>query len=173
MHGANKTVNPKLKPEKHAVTSTGQLVLPTPTIATEKEKVGYSPQNPILTPPGPDPSALNNKTSQRLQGTISTPINNQDLTQRSRITDPVPKTFALTPRANMPSGPLWPMPLINAPSQELLKSGRDLDPAPEIDPNLEVPIQEAQIEAMFRAPEPGDFVLPPALSEHIKGKPMV
>ena len=26
---------------------------------------------------------------------------------------------------------------------------------------------------MFRAPEPGDFVLPPALSEHTKGKPMV
>ena len=61
VHGANKAVNPKLKPEKHAVTSTGQMVLPTPTIATEKEKVGYSPQNPILTPPGPDPSALNNK----------------------------------------------------------------------------------------------------------------
>ena len=73
----------------------------------------------------------------------------------------------------MSSGPLGPMPLINAPSQELLESGRDLDPAPEIDPNLEVPIQEAQIEAMFRAPEPGDFVLPPALSEHTKGKTMV
>ena len=173
VHGANKAVNPKLKPEKHAVTSTGQLVLPTPTIAIERENIRDCPQNPIITPSGPDPSALNNKTSQRLQGTISTPINNQDLTQRSRITDPVPKTFALTPRANMPSAPLWPIPLINAPSQELLKSGRDLDPAPEIDPNLEVPIQEAQIEAMFRAPEPGDFVLPPALSEHTKGKPMV
>ena len=61
------------------------------------------------------------------------------MTQRSRITDPVPKKLALTPRANMPSGPLGSMPLINAPSQELLKSGRDLDPAPEIDPNLEVP----------------------------------
>ena len=32
---------------------------------------------------------------------------------------------------------------------------------------------EAQIEAMFRAPEPEDFILPPALSEHAKGKTMV
>ena len=32
---------------------------------------------------------------------------------------------------------------------------------------------EAQIEAMFRAPEPRDFILPPALSEHAKGKTMV
>ena len=179
VHGANKAVNPKLKPEKHAVTSTGQLALPTPTIAAQREKVRFSPQNPILTPPGLDPSALDNKTStldtrKRLQkGTISTPIYNQDLTQKSRISDPVPKTLALTSRENMPSGPLGPMPLINAPSQELIKLGEDLDPAPEIDPNLEVPIQEAQIEAMFRAPEPGDFVLPPALSEHTKGKPMV
>ena len=97
VHGANKAVNPKFKPEKHAVTSTGQLALPTPIIATQRENVRFSPQNPILTPPGPDPSALNNRTSKRWQGTISTPINNQDLTQRSRISDPVPKTLALTP----------------------------------------------------------------------------
>ena len=38
---------------------------------------------------------------------------------------------------------------------------------------MEVPIQEAQIEALFRAPEPGDFTLPPTLSEHAKGKHMV
>ena len=100
MHGANKAVNPNLKPEKHAITSTGQLALPTPTITTQRENVRSSPQTPILTPPGFDPSALNNKTStldtsKRLQkGTISTPINNQDLTQRSRISDPVPKTLA-------------------------------------------------------------------------------
>ena len=76
VHGANKAVNPKLRPEKHAVTYTCHLVLPTPTIATEREIVRYSPKNPILTPSGPDLSALNNKSSQRLQGTISTPINN-------------------------------------------------------------------------------------------------
>ena len=73
----------------------------------------------------------------------------------------------------MPLGQLGPMPLVNVPSQEVIKAGRDLAHAPEIDPNLEVPIQEAQIEALFRAPEPGDFTLPPALSEHAKGKHMV
>ena len=73
----------------------------------------------------------------------------------------------------MPLGQLGPMPLVNIPSQEVIKARRDLEPAPEIDPNLEVPIQEAQIEALFRAPEPGDFTLPPTLSEHAKGKHMV
>ena len=76
VYGANKAVNPKLKPEKHAVTYTGQQALPTPGIATQREKVRFSPQNPIQTSPGPDPSALNNITSKRWQGTISTPINN-------------------------------------------------------------------------------------------------
>ena len=50
----------------------------------------------------------------------------------------------------MPLGQLGPMPLVNVPSQEVIKAGRDLEPAPEIDPNLEVPIQEAQIEALFK-----------------------
>ena len=49
------------------------------------------------------------------------------------------------------------MPLVNVPAQEVIKAGRDLEPAPEIDPNLEVPIQEAQIEALFRAPRTRRF----------------
>ena len=65
------------------------------------------------------------------------------------------------------------MPLMNVPSQQIVKAEKDFEPAPEIDPNLEIPLLEAQIEAMFRAPEPEDFVLPPALSEHAKGKTMV
>ena len=62
------------------------------------------------------------------------------------------------------------MPLMNVPSQQIVKSEKDLEPVQEIDPNLETPLLEAQIEAMFRAPEPEDFILPPALSEHAKGK---
>ena len=68
---------------------------------------------------------------------------------------------------------LGPMPLMNVPSQQIVRSEKDLEPTPEIDPNLETPLLEAQIEAMFRAPEPEDFILPPALSEHAKGKTMV
>ena len=65
------------------------------------------------------------------------------------------------------------MPLMDVPSQQIVRAEKDLEPAPEIDPNLETPLLEAQIEAMFRAPEPEDFVLPPALNEHAKGKTMV
>ena len=65
------------------------------------------------------------------------------------------------------------MPLKNVPSQQIVRSQKDLEPVQEIDPNLETPLLEAQIEAMFRAPEPEDFVLPPAFSEHAKGKTMV
>ena len=57
------------------------------------------------------------------------------------------------------------------PHNKLSDAEKDLEPIPEIDPNLETPLLEAQIEAMFRAPEPEDFILPPALSEHAKGKP--
>ena len=56
---------------------------------------------------------------------------------------------------------------------KLSEQKKDLKPAPEIDPHLETSLLKAQIEAMFRAPEPEDFVLPPALSEHAKRKTMV
>ena len=60
---------------------------------------------------------------------------------------------------------------MNVPSQQIVRAEKDLEPTPEIDPNLETPLLEVQIEAMFRAPEPEDFVLPPALSEHAREKP--
>ena len=104
---------------------------------------------------------------------MTQPINKYSLTQRNTDKDSNHKTLALTPRVNMPLGQLGPMPLVNVPSPEVMKAGRDLAPTPEIDLSLEVPIQEAQIEALFRSPEPGDFTLPPALSEHAKGKHMV
>ena len=102
----------------------------------------------------------------------SAPLINQNLVQGTRIPDPV-NVSALTSRSDMPIAQLGPMPLMNVPSQQIASAEKDLEPTPEIDPNLETPLLEAQIEAMFRAPEPEDFILPPALSEHAKGKTMV
>ena len=65
------------------------------------------------------------------------------------------------------------MPLINVPSQQISRPDKDLEPVPEVDPNMEALLHEVQIEAMFRTPEMEDFALPPALSEHAKGKPMI
>ena len=123
----------------------------------------------MLTSPGSDPAG---NPRNRLPNDISSaPLINQNLVQGTRISDP-PNVPALT-RSDMPIAQLDPMPLMNVPPQPIDRSYKDLEPAPEIDPNLETPLLEAQIEAMFRAPEPEDFVLPPALSEHAKGKTMV
>ena len=179
VHGANKAVNPNLKPERHALTPSGQLVLQGQNSLSKKTSDTTRPLTPMLTPSGKAQVAINNKTTTENRSQIAQkecltqPINKDSLTQRDTDKDSNPKTLALTPRVNMPLGQLGPMPLVNVPSQEVIKAGRDLEPAPEIDPNLEVPIQEAQIEALFRAPEPGDFTLPPTLSEHAKGKHMV
>ena len=124
----------------------------------------------MLTSPGPDPAGNPRNKSQN--DISSAPLINQNLVQGTRISDPhnVP---TLTSRSDMPITQLGPMPLMNVPSQQIVSTEKDLEPTPEIDPNLETPLLEAQIEAMFRAPEPEDFILPPALSEHAKGKTMV
>ena len=124
----------------------------------------------MLTSPRPDPAGNPRNKSQN--DISSAPLINQNLVQGTRISDPhnVP---ALTSRSDMPMTQLGSMPLINVPSQQIVRSKKDLEPTPEIDPNLETPLLESQIEAMFRAPEPEDFILPPALSEHAKGKTMV
>ena len=124
----------------------------------------------MLTSPGPDPAGNPRNRSQNDMS--SAPVINQNLVQGNRVPDP-PNVPALTTRSDMPIAQLGPMPLMNVPSQQIVRSDKDLEPAPEIDPNLDTPLLEAQIEAMFRAPEPEDFVLPPALSEHAKGKTMV
>ena len=170
VHGANKGVDLNLKPEKQAAGSTSRSQAPLQTTTRQVDDVTTSSSTPMLTSPGPD-SAGNPRN--RTQNDISsTPLINQNLVQGTRIPDPV-NVPALTSRSDMPTAQLGPMPLMNVPSQQIVRSEKDLEPAPEIDPNLETPLLEAQIEAMFRAPEPEDFVLPPARSEHAKGKTMV
>ena len=121
----------------------------------------------------PSGSDLAGNSRHRSQKEItSAPMINQNHTQGIRIPDP-PNVPVINNRPDMPIAQLGPMPLINAPPQQIMRTDKDLDQTPEIDPNLEVPLLEVQIEAMFRAPEPDDFRLPPGLSEHAKGKRMV
>ena len=169
VHGANKGVNPSLKPETQAVRSSRSQV-PVQTRTSGVKDVTSSSQTPMLTSPGPHPAG--NPRDRLHNDTSSAPVINQNLAQEARVSDP-PNVPTLTTRSNMPIAPLGPMPMMNVPSKQIARSEKDIEPAPEIDPNLEVPLHEAQIESMFRAPELEDFVLLPALSEHAKGKTMV
>ena len=170
VHGANKGVDPNLKPEKQATGSTSRSQAPIQSTTRQAEDVTSSSSTPMLTSPRPDP--VGNPRNKSQNDLSSAPLINQNLVQGTRISDPhnVP---ALNSRSDMPIAQLGPMPLMNVPSQQIVSAEKDLEPTPEIDPNLETPLLEAQIEAMFRAPEPEDFILPPALSEHAKGKTMV
>ena len=159
-----------LKPEKQAAGSSSRSQAHIQTRTREVDEVTSSSQPPMLTSPGPDPAG--NSTNKPQNKNISAPVINQNLVQGTRVYDP-PNVPVLTTRSDIPIAQLGPMPLMNVPSQQIVRAEKDLEPAPEIDPNLETPLLEAQIEAMFRAPEPEDFVLPPALSKHAKGKTMV
>ena len=165
VHGANKGVDPSLKPEKQAAGSSSRSQAPIQTRGLDD--VTSNSQTPMLTSPRPEPAGNSRNRSQNKNR--SARVINQNLVQGTRIYDP-PNVPALTKRSDLPIEQLGPMPLMNVPSQQIVRSEKDLEPVQEIDPNLETPLLEAQIEAMFRAPEPEDFVLPPALSEHAKGK---
>ena len=168
VHGTNKGVDPSLKPEKQAAGSSSRSQAPIQTRGLDD--VTSNSQTPMLTSPGPDPAGNPRNRSQNENS--SAPVINQNLVQGTRVYDP-PNVPAPTNRSDIPIAQLGPMPLMNVPSQQIVRSEKDLEPVQEIDPNLETPLLEAQIEAMFRAPEPEDFVLPPTLSEHAKGKTMV
>ena len=167
VHGANKGVNPNLKPERQAARSLKSQV-PIQTRTSGENDVTSSFQTPMLTSPGPD--LAGNPRSRLHNDTSSAPVINQNLAQGARVSD-LPNVPALTTRSDMHIAQLGPMPLMNVPSQQIVRSGKDLKPATEIDPNMEVPLHEAQIEAMFRAPEPEDFVLPPASVNMLREKP--
>ena len=45
----------------------------------------------------------------------------------------------------------------------------EMETAPEVDSNMEIPLHETSVDAMFRAPEMKDFSLPPTLTDSLKG----
>ena len=168
VHGTNKVIDPNLKPETQAIRSARSSS--TFQIRENENTTRSGPVTPMLTSSGSDLAGNSRNRSQK--EISSAPVINQNHVPGTRVSDP-PNVPALINRTNLPIEQLGPMPLINVPSQQMVRAGQDHEQTPEIDPNLEVPLLEAQIEAMFRTPEPDDFILPPALSEHDKGKTMV
>ena len=72
----------------------------------------------MSTSPGPDPAGNPRNKSQN--DISSAPLINQNLVQGTRISDPhnVP---AITSRSDMPITQLGPMPLMNVPSQQIVR----------------------------------------------------
>ena len=85
VHGANKGVNPNLKPEKQAAGSTSRSQAPIQT-TTKVDDVTSSSSTPMLTSPGPDPAGNPRNRSQN--DISSAPLINQNLVQGTRISDP-------------------------------------------------------------------------------------
>ena len=80
--------------------------------------------------------------------------------------DPVPAVTTHTTTSLM-----RPMPMQLAPQvQGQIAHNPDVDLAPEVDPNMEIPLSETSVEAMFKPPDMKDFTLPPTLSQHLQGK---
>ena len=64
-----------------------------------------------------------------------------------------------------------PMPMQLAPQiQGQVVKAQDVELPQEVDPNMEIPISETSVEAMFQPPDMKDFTLPPTLSQHLQGK---
>ena len=82
VHGANKAVNPNLKPERHALTPSGQLVLQGQNSPPKKTSDTTRSLTPMLTPSGKAQVAINNKT---------TTENRSQIAQKECLTQPINK----------------------------------------------------------------------------------
>ena len=83
VHGANKGVDPNLKPEKQAAGSTSRSQAPIQTTTRQVEDVTSSSSTPMLTSPRPDPAGNPRNKSQN--DISSAPLINQNLVQGTRI----------------------------------------------------------------------------------------
>ena len=199
VHGAVKGVNPNLKPETQALKAaktpvkmhTPVKVIPRPTsMLTPKNTPSipstqstpesfYTPgKTPIQTP--------HQDLRARLQRAIlvNRPLSSQpgDKDKQSGLhtglnplklefNDKLPSNP--TPAVTIPTAtPLMrPMPIQLAPQvQGQIAHNPDVDLTPEVDPNMEIPLSETSVEAMFQPPDMKDFTLPPTLSQHLQGQ---
>ena len=197
VHGAVKGVNPNLKPETQALRAARQPIkTSTPVKAMSKPMLtphsspGPSPvastpdkfYTPSTTPLKPSPDNIRAKLQKAIRENkplyeLSNKAGKQSPTDsglnplKLQFNDKLPAQTENNPSNFVPSATLRPMPMQLAPQvQGQLVKPQDQEVAPEIDPNMEVPLHETSVEAMFRAPELKDFTLPPTLSQHLEGK---
>ena len=160
-------MNPSLKPETQAIRSKRQEI-PTKTNDTEQRSM---PQPPTLEPSRSETTRT--PTQNDMSNTSGpTAVSNQVMRQTTRIPDPATKRIIKPSRSILTPELMGPLPLIT-PTPRPIRNENDLEPTPQIDPNIDVSFHEAQVEALFRAPDMEDFALPSALNEHTKGKQII
>ena len=129
------------------------------------------PPTPMLAPSRSENNQGNSRSKVN-HDAIRPPVNHQVRRNESSISDPNDKVVARpTTRSVLTHELLGPLPLLT-PNIRSVRTEDDPE-TQQLDPNMDVPIHEAQVEALFRSPDMADFVLPPALSEHAKGTQMV
>ena len=117
VHGANKVINPNLKPETQAARSA--RLSGTSQIRQNETTARSGQTTPMLSSPGLDLAGNSRNSSHK--DTSSIPVINQNQTQESRVPDP-PNVPALINRPNLPTTQLGPMPLMDVPSQQIVRS---------------------------------------------------
>ena len=199
VHGAVKGVNPNLKPETQAHRSSKPIakfktpvkaspkVMPmlTPkpspspsSVASTPDKFFTPKSTPIKTPHHDLRARLKRALQEnRPQSNLSNDNGKHSDTNpglhplRLQFRDNQQSKLAPNPSPSIPTSQLNPMPMHLAPHLEgQLMQPQEIESAPEVDPNMEIPLHETSVDAMFRAPELKDFSLPPTLSESLKGK---
>ena len=184
VHGAEKAVNPNLKPETQAhrerLQNKSQIQ---ENLGREREtETQDSSPTPMLTSsPGRDPRNTlvqqNGKSPDTTRPNLENHTTRSNKTKATRSKTP-DKSLVASRDDNDPDpskfdGPLGPLPLVPLPSSAVTRTPQGESEIPEIDPNMEIPFHETSVEAMFRPPDENDFILPPTLSEHVKGKPII
>ena len=167
VYGAQKAVDPNLKPETQAARSRKDTAINQPNQVQSRS----DPPTPMLVPSRSENNQGNSRSKVN-HDAIMPPASNQVRRKESSIPDPDNKVVARpTTRSILTPELLGPLPLLT-PTTRSVRTEDDPE-TQQLDPNMDVPIHEAQVEALFRSPDIANFVLPPALSEHAKGTQMV
>ena len=176
VHGVGKAVNPNLKPETQAHRERLQnnsQNLEIPEIETEtpgqgqgaRARTDESQETGNSTHADPSPPNLVTQVSKKTDSRAT----RSETPARPLVTSGISNDLDLSRF----DGPLGSLPLVPLPSRAVTRTHQGDGEVPEVDPNMELPLHETSVEAMFRPPDEADFNLPPTLGEQVKGKPLI
>ena len=199
VHGAVKGVNPNLKPETQAHRSRKPVAIfktpvkaspkalpmltpkssPSPSSLASTPDKFFTPKSTPIKTPHDDLRARLKRGLQENRPLSNLSKDNDKHTTTNPGLHPLKLQFrdkqqsklAPNPSPSILTSQLKPMPMHLAPQLEgQLMQPQEMETAPEVDPNMEIPLHETSLDAMFRAPEMKDFSLLPTLNESLKGK---
>ena len=158
-------------------------------ITPDRKNINDSFKSPIFQTPMSSPLKTSTPFSTPLQSPIIKPLkvkNERDSSIKRQLFSPIPEIDEKEEeeqKEELDSKFQPPLQSILKPQKVLLpetpavkttpKKIQDIQPTQELDPNIEIPLHDTSVEAMFRPPEMADFILPPTLKEYTKNKHIV